>query len=118
MHCVLSYDTVFRFDDVAIVRSVSRLCMTMLDCLLLLNPYILFLLFDHETVVLFGLLLIERSPSRMEPPNLLLQTPTPFHKSGKTIELVSLSSPLVFAAMSPCWKNPTSAGTVARSRST
>ena len=42
-------------------------------------------------------------------------SPTPFHKSGKTIELVSLSSPLVFAAVSPRWMNPTSAGTVARS---
>ena len=58
-------------------------------------------------LVLFGfLLLIERSSSRLELSNLLLQTPTPFHNSGKTIELVSLSSPLLVAALLPVLEGP------------
>ena len=52
--------------------------------------------FDHGPL---GWPLIERPPSRVELPNLLSQTPTPFQKSRKIIELVSLSSPLVLVGV-------------------
>jgi len=114
MHCILSYDTVFRFDDVAIVQSVSRLCMTMLDCVLLLNPYgaCCLTMMDHGPLRLDVDRTISEPSGAVKPAS--ANSPTPFHKSGKTIELVSLSSPLV----GRCWKNPTSARTVARSRFT